>query len=189
MDPEQNSNLCWISVDRDDLIDTIKRLSPGRMTAARRKSELQIGLDDDEMVLCIPGVMIRCPATGNWPGLLCTPFIFVHSFIKVPPSSNPVVLKFQDDRLKIERLSVTASWHYAGSLTSSIALGAHLDSEIQPTETLYCPRCGKHQGIALSKFTLPSKPTAQEWILSRLAERQEASHGCKACGHGWRELA
>lgn len=188
MDSKLNPVLRWISVERDDLIDAIKRLVPGRMTVARKKSELQIGLEDGEMVLCIPGGMTRCPATGNWPGLLCTPFMFVHSFIKVPPSANPLILKFSNDRLRIDRLSVTASWHYAGELTSSIAIGAHLDSEIQPTETLYCSRCGKHQGIELSKFTLPSKPTAQEWILSRLAERQEASHGCKACGHGWREL-
>ena len=188
MDQEQNSDLRWISVARNDLINAIKRLSPGRMTAARKKSELQIGLENDEMVLCLPGSMTKCPASGNWPGLLRTQYIFLHSLIKVPPVVNPVILKFADDRLKIDRLSVTASWHYAGVLTSSIAIGAHLDSEIQPTETLYCPRCGKHQGIDLSKFTLPSKPTAQEWILSRLAERQEASHGCKACGHGWREL-
>ena len=188
MEREEGSDLCWISVERYELIDAIKRLTPGRMTVARRKSELQIGLENNELVLCIPGVMTRCRASGNWPGLLCTLFIFLHSLIKVPPVANPVILKFQDGRLKIERLSVTASWHYAGALTSSIAIGAHLDSEIQPTKTLYCPRCGKHQGIALSNFSLPSKPTAQEWILSRLAERQEATHGCNACGHGWREL-
>ena len=96
--------------------------------------------------------------------------------------------KFQGGRLKIDRLSIPGTWHYAGMLTSSIAIGAHLDSEIQSSQILYCPRCGKHQGIQISDFTLTSKPTAQDWILYRLAEKREATHGCKGCGHGWREL-
>ena len=92
MGADQSAEFFWISVDRDDLIGSIKRLSPGRMTISRRKSELHLGLDNGEMMLCIPGAMSRCPATGNWPGLLCTPFIYLHSLTKVPPALNPVML-------------------------------------------------------------------------------------------------
>lgn len=188
MGAEQSVELFWISVERDELIQAIKLLSPRGLTKKRRKAELQIGLDRDEMTLCIPGAMSKCAATGEWPGLLSVPYIFLYSIAQVPLRQNPVVLEHQTERLKIDRSSIYGIWRYAEVLSSSMALGAHLDSEIHTSPKLFCPRCGKHSGIALVDFALPTKPLAQDWALYRLEEHREVTHGCKACGHGWREL-
>jgi len=189
MDVKQSAELFWISVEHDELIEAIKLLSPSGLTKKRRRAELQISLDRNEMTLCIPGAMSKCTAQGEWPGLLSVPYIFLYSIALVPLMLNTVVLRLHAERLRIDRLSISGIWRDAGALSSSMALGAHLDSEIYTSPKRYCPLCGKHKGIALVDFALPTKPLTQDWALYRLEEHREVTHGCKACGHGWRELA
>lgn len=54
----------WIELSRDDFLEAIKRLKPGRMLKSFQAKELHIGFDNGETIFCLEGATTRRPVRG-----------------------------------------------------------------------------------------------------------------------------
>lgn len=179
----------WLDITRDDFLSAIKRLKPGRMLKSYQSKELQIGFLDGEAVFCIEGAQTRRPSQGEWKGFACVPFGLVLPFLKVPPMTDTVRLSFEDGRLRIGTVRYTAKWIEVSPWISQMALEAHFmapaDTQDKPR---YCPRCGKRQGVLLDHLQQKSALKEPEKKLLTRHQDSEATHACRSCLHGWKEL-
>jgi len=113
----------WIELSRDDFLEAIKRLKPGRMLKSYHAKELQIGLDNGEAIFCIEGAITRRSAQGAWNGFACISYGMLLPYLKVKPETERVRLVFDQGRLKIGTARFQARW-----------IGASMDAD--PARTL-----------------------------------------------------
>ncbi len=179
----------WIELSRDDFLEAIKRLKPGRMLKSYQTKELQIGLDGEEAIFCIEGATPRRPAQGSWHGFACISYGLLLPYLKVKPEAERVRLVFDQGRLKIGTARFQARWIDTSPWISRMALEAHFFGPATPPgPKLYCPRCGKRQGVARDDIEQKAKRSLQEDKFLIHLERIGASHGCGSCSHAWKEI-
>lgn len=179
----------WMELARDDFVDALKMLSPGRMLKSRLAQELQIGLVNGEAVFCIEGAITRCPACGDWNGFVSLAYGSVAPYIRVRPSSDPVRLTFEGQRLKLEQSRFPARWTEVSPWISDMVLNAHfLGSDETPLPKLWCPSCGKRDAVAHEALLAQVKRSQDDETLLMLLERHGATHACRSCRYGWRAL-
>lgn len=184
-----DTNAPWIELYRDDFLEAIKRLKPGRMLKSYQAKELQIGLDGEEVIFCIEGATTRRPARGAWNGFACISYGMLLPYLKVKPETERVHLVFDQGRLKIGTARFQARWIDASPWISRMALEAHFfGPRTQPAPKLYCPRCGKRQGLARDDIEQKATRSPQEDKFLVHLERIGASHGCGSCSHAWKEI-
>jgi len=177
----------WIQLSREDFVDGIKRLKPGRMLKSFLLRELQIGFIDGEVIFAVEGASTSRPAKGQWDGFVCLAYGMLFPYLKVKPDSDPVRLTFDAGRLKIGTTSFNARWISASPVVSQMVLEAHFLGPVVEPVKLYCPRCGKReahsQGALLDMITL----SKDHETLLNLLEKHGATHGCTLCHYGWVE--
>lgn len=177
----------WMEVSRDDFLGAIKRLKPARMLKSFAFKELQIGLVKEEAIFCIEGATTRRPASGVWNGFACVSYGMLLPFLKVKPEGDRVRLVFDQGRLRIGSTRYQARWIDASPWISQMALEVHfMGSSDLPK--LFCPKCGKREGVALESILEKSVRTDQQEKLIVQLEKTKASHGCGSCFHGWKEI-
>lgn len=179
----------WIELYRDDFLEALKRLKPGRMLKSFQTKEVQIGLDNGEAIFCIEGATTRRPASGAWNGFACISYGMLLPYLKVKPETGRVRLVFDQGRLKIGTTRYQARWVDASPWISRMALEAHFfGPRTQSAPKLFCPRCGKREGVARDELEEKAARSPQEDKLLTHLERIDASHGCGACFHAWKEI-
>ncbi len=179
----------WIELDREDFLEAIKRLKPGRMLKSYQAKELQIGFEGDEVIFCIEGATTRRPARGAWNGFACLSYGTLLPYLKVKPETVRVHLVFEHGRLKIGTARFQARWIDASPWISRMALEAHFfGPRTQHAVKLYCPRCGKRQILARDDIEQKASRSPKEEKLLIHLERIGASHGCESCSHAWKEI-
>lgn len=177
----------WIELSRNDFLDAIKQIKPGRMLKSFLLRELQIGLVNGEAIFAVEGASTRRPAQGCWNGFACLAYGMLYPYIKVRPDTDPVRLTFENGRLKIGTTRFQARWIEASPWISEMALDAHFFGPITSHQKLYCPRCGKREGMSRGALLdLPVRSPALEDLLN-LLEAHDASHGCVLCRYSWAE--
>lgn len=185
----QDKSAPWIELSRDDFLDAIKRLKPDRMLKSYRDKELQIGLEGGEVIFCIDGATTRHPASGNWNGIACIAYGMLLTYLRVKPLTEHVHLVFDQGRLKIGTARFNARWIDDSPWKSRNSLDSHFLVAKNPhAHKLYCPRCGKRQGIACGDIKQKVSRSPQEDKLLMLLERIGATHGCESCSHAWKEI-
>ena len=112
----------WIQLSREDFVDAIKRLKPGRMLKSFLLRELQIGFIDGEVIFAVEGASTRRPAKGQWDGFACLAYGMLFPYLKVKPDSDPVRLTFDAGRLKIGTTRINARWISATPVISQMVL-------------------------------------------------------------------
>lgn len=179
----------WIELSRDDFLEAIKRLKPGRMLKSYQAKELQIGLDGEEAIFCIEGAITRRPARGAWNGFACISYGLLLPYLKVKPETERVRIVFDQGRLKIGTARFPAGWVDASPWISRMALEAHFfGPRTQPSPRLFCPLCGKREGIARDDLEQKVSRRRQEDKFLIHLEQIGATHGCGSCSHAWKEL-
>lgn len=179
----------WMEISRDDFLDAIKRLKPGRMLKSFSLKELQIGLVNEEAIFCIEGATTRRPASGVWNGFACVSYGMLLPYLKVKPEGDPVRLGFDQGRLRIGPARFQSRWIDASPWISEMALDAHFMGPTDlPLPKLFCPKCGKRAGVALDSLMEAAVRTESEKKLMGLLEKTGASHGCGSCFHAWKEI-
>ncbi len=179
----------WIELSRDDFLDAIKRLKPGRMLKSFALKELQIGLVKEEAVFCIEGATTRRPASGVWNGFACVSYGMLLPYLKVKPEVDRVRLELDQGRLRIGTTRFPSRWIDASPWISQMALEAHFmgpADELLPK--LFCSKCGKREGVALNSLVQAAVLTESQKKLTELLEKTGASHGCESCFHVWKEI-
>ncbi len=181
------SDTPWMELTRDDFLDAIKRLKPARMPKSYALKELQIGLVKEEAIFCIEGATTQRPASGVWNGFACVSYGMLLPFLKFKPEGDRVRLVFDQGRLKIGSTRFQARWIDASPWISQMALEVHfMGSSDLPK--LFCPQCGKREGVALDSMLEKSVRTEQQEKLIEKLETINATHGCGSCFHGWKEI-
>lgn len=179
----------WIELSRDDFLGAIKRLKPQRMLKSFAHKEMQIGLFKEEAIFCIEGATTRRSASGVWDGFACVSYGLLLPFLKIKPAGDRVRLEFDQERLRIGSTRFQSRWIDASSWISQIALSAHfMGSEDHSPSKLFCPRCGKREGVTLDSLVESAVRTEHDEQLMRLLEKFKASHGCGTCLHSWNEI-
>ncbi len=106
----QVTDMPWIELSRDDFVDAIRRLKPGRMLKSYERKELQIGLVVGEALFCIDGAITRRPASGVWNGFACVSYGLLLPYLKVKPEGDRVRLEFNQERLRIGSARFQSRW-------------------------------------------------------------------------------
>ncbi len=179
----------WLEVSRDDFVHALKMLSPGRMPKSRLTQELQIGFANGEAIFSLEGALTRCPAKGQWHGVVCLAYGILVPYIQMPPPTDPVRLIFEQDRLKLEHSRFPARWMELSPWIGEMVLTAHFMGPDSPPENpLLCPSCGERAVRSRAALLEKLKRTAREEQALNLLEQHDATHVCTSCGYGWREV-
>jgi len=179
-----------LSLRTTDFLTAVRTIKPRRVTKQAQLSECQLGYLDGEAVFCVHGAETRRPAAGRWPGFVCFRFAYLLAFLKVRPVGEEIVFGYADDRLRIDSISVPASWAGTPEWIAEMAIGAHLhgpdDDAAAPG--LYCPKCAKLEGVRLSALIQPRTLQEERIILGGRDLTLKPTRECRACGHRWIEL-
>ena len=183
-------------IDTSEFLAALARLKP---VAPRRRKTTRIGIakkivEDDfyisflfgEAVFSSHGVQTRCVVEkADWRGYVSTDFGMVLTFLKVKPTGKTVNIYFLGNKLKIESLTIPCQWAPVPDWIGQMSAEAlFLSEKAQPKdETLYCPKCGKRQVVALSY-----KPHEQFELDSPKPPKSLPNRKCKSCNYGWIEI-
>jgi hypothetical protein len=181
-------------IDTNEFLAALARLKP---VAPRKRKTTRITkkvVEDDfyisylfgEAVFSSHGVQTRCVVEkASWNGYISTDFGMVLTFLKVKPTGKTVTISFANNKLKIESLTIACQWAPVPDWIGQMSTEALFHSDkAKPKDTLlYCPRCGKRQGIAISHKLQIQLELGAPKIPTHLPNRQ-----CKACEHGWIEI-
>jgi len=184
-------------IDTNEFLAALARLKP---VAPRRRKTTRIGIakkiiEDDfyisflfgEAVFSSHGVQTRCVVEkADWRGYVSTDFGMILTFLKVKPTGKTVSISFQGNKLKIDTLTISCQWAPVPDWIGSMSTDALFHSEkTQIKEDLmYCPRCGKRQGVGLSH-----KPHMQLELDAPKLPKTLPNRQCKSCKHGWLEIS
>ncbi len=176
----------FLTLRTQDFVAALKRLAPKRIAVATRAGELYIGKSAADAVFCIKGALTRCPLVdSDWKGFASVNFGMATSLIKAPPPGEFVTLKSSDGRLRIDTLSLAATWTDTPDWIAAMATEAHLMDIDKPRARCYCPACGKRKGE-------PVEASARGWpdglpVAGGLT-RAHANRQCAGCAHVWCEV-
>lgn len=180
-------------IRRKDFLSAVRAIKPKRVNVADKLSEFQFGFIDGEAVFCRHGAQTRRPASGNWPGFACFRFAMMLAVLKIPPPGDPIEIRCSGKTLQIGSTKVSVRWIGVSEWIAELALEAHLHGpDDEPvSEPLYCPRCGKREGILFSD--LPRKagryPVRQEQLtVGGDLFGATPTRECRICRHRWIEL-
>lgn len=183
-------------IDTNEFLAALGRLKPA---APRRRKTTRISIakkviEDDfyisylfgEVIFSTHGVQTKCIAEkANWSGYISTNFGVVLTFLKVKPVGKTVTIAFLGNRLKIDSLTIACSWapvpEWIGHMSAEALF--HSDKAKSHGDLLYCPKCGKKQGHALSH-----KPHLQLELDAPKMPSLLPNRECKACKYGWIEI-
>lgn len=189
MNAQPVSEGSWLEISRDDFLDALKRLKPGRMLKAYLSKELQLGLFQGEAVFCLEGAQTRRPARGSWNGFVCLPYGMLLPFLKIKPETDTVRLTYIGGRLCIGTTRFKAQWIEVSPWIGQMAMEAHFHgASEQATPKRFCTQCGAREGVTLDALYGKKPLSREETALLAKLENTQASHGCTACRHGWKEL-
>lgn len=183
-------------IDTNEFLAALARLKP---VAPRRRKSTRIGIakkvvEDDfyisflfgEAVFSSHGVQTRCVVEkADWRGYVSTDFGMVLTFLKIKPSGKTVTITFQGNKLKIDSFSIACQWapvpEWIGHMSTEALF--HSDKAKAKDSLLYCPNCGKKQGLAVSH-----KPHLQLELDGPKLPKLLPNRECKACKHSWIEI-
>lgn len=182
-------------IDTNEFLAALARLKPvaprkrktTRITKKVVEDDLYISFLFGEAVFSSHGVQTRCIVEkADWHGYISTDFGMVLTFLKVKPSGKTVTISFTGNKLKIESLTIACQWapvpDWIGQMSAEALF--HSDKAKPKDEFMYCPQCGKKQGIAVSHKSHVQLELDAPKLPTLLPNRQ-----CKACKHGWVEVA
>jgi hypothetical protein len=183
-------------IDTVEFLAALARLKP---VAPRRRKTTRISIakkiiEDDfyisflfgEVVFSSHGVQTKCVAElANWNGYISTDFGMVLTFLKVKPTGKNVTISFSGNKLKIESLIIPCQWapvpDWIGNMNAEALF--YSDKAKPKEHLLYCPDCGKKQGLALVYTPHLQLELGDPKIPIKLPNRK-----CKACKYGWIEI-
>ena len=184
-------------IDTSEFLAALARLKP---VAPKRRKTTRIGIakkviaDDfyisflfGEAVFSSHGVQTKCVVEkADWRGYVSTDFGMVLTFLKVKPSGKTVTISFLGNKLKIESLTIACQWSPVPDWIGEMSTEAlFLSEKAKIKEVLmYCPKCGKRQGIELSH-----KSHMQLELDSPKPPKTLPNRQCKSCKHGWLETS
>lgn len=181
-------------IDTTEFLGALSRLKP---VAPRRRKTSRITkriVEDDfyisylfgEVVFSSHGVQTRCLAEkADWHGYVSTDFGALLTFLKVKPIGKTVTISFTGNKLKIESLTISCQWAPVPDWIGQMSTDAlfHSEQKKGTDDFLFCPKCGKRQGIAISY-----KPHMQLELDAPKAPTILPNRECKACKHSWVEI-
>jgi hypothetical protein len=183
-------------IDTKEFLAALARLKP---VAPRRRKTTRISIskkivEDDfyisyllgEVVFSSHGVQTKCIAErANWNGYISTDFGMVLTFLKVKPTGKNVTISFSGNKLKIESLTISCKWapvpEWIGNMSAEALF--HGDKAKPKEDLLYCPACGKKQGLAVVHTPHLQLELGAPKMPIKLPNRK-----CKTCKHGWIEI-
>lgn len=182
-------------LETHDFLAAIKTVKPHRVDAAAKLSECQLGYVAGEAIFCLNGAQTRRPAVGSWPGFARFRFALMLAVLKVPPPEPLIEIRCSDAAVQIGATRVPARWIESSEWIAEMALEAHLhgpDKAPAPQE-LYCPKCGRREGVFLRDLLRPAStgrhPAPQERIhIGGRTLDAEPTRACKSCRNQWIEL-
>ncbi|MHB1141460.1 MAG: hypothetical protein ACYC1T_06880 [Sulfuricaulis sp.] len=66
--------------------------------------------DGTKLTVTIVDIAHTLPARGSWEGTVTVTLTFMGRFSKCPPTQDPLVIRYEDARLKIGTTSFPATW-------------------------------------------------------------------------------
>lgn len=183
-------------IDTNEFLAALTRLKPvaprrrktTRIYIAKKiiKDNLYISYLFGEAIFSSHGVQTKCLVEqANWNGYVSTDFAMVLTFLKIKPTGKNVTISFVGNKLKIESLIISCQWapvpEWIGN-TSAEAL-FQSDRTKPKKDLLYCPACGKKQGLALVHTPYLQLELGAPKMPIKVPNRK-----CMACKHGWIEI-
>ncbi len=183
-------------LDTNEFLAALKRLKP---VAPRRRKTIQYGaikrvIEHDlyisllfgEAVFSSHGAQTRCVVEkASWRGYVTTDFGMVLTFLKIKPTGKTVTIAILEDKLKIESLIIPCQWapvpEWIGNMSAEALF--YSNKANLKEDLLYCPNCGKKQGLALVHTPHLQLELRAPKTVVKLPNRK-----CKACKHGWIEI-
>lgn len=164
-----------------------KRKSVGtRISKKIIEDDFYISFLFGEAVFSSHGVQTKCEVeSAKWQGYISTNFQAILTFLKVKPTGKTVSISFLGNQLKIEGFSMPCKWAPVPDWIGQISADALLHSEQESGEDhhLFCPRCGKKQGIELDTSPNTQLELSPAYKINILPNRK-----CKSCNHSWLEI-
>lgn len=183
-------------IETEKFLEALSRLKP--VAPRKRKStgtriSKKIVEDDfyisflfGEAVFSSHGVQTKCEVeSAKWHGYISTNFHAVLTFLKVKPTGKTVSISFLGNQLKIEGFSMPCKWAPVPDWIGQMSADALFHSEKESNEDhyLFCPKCGKKQGIEVN-----TAPYTQLELEPASKTNIPPNRKCKLCKHGWIEI-
>lgn len=183
-------------IETEEFLGALSRLKPA---APRRRKSTSVRIskniiEDDfyisflfgEAVFSSHGVQTKCAVkSAKWHGYISTNFQTILTFLKVKPTGGTVSISFLGNRLKIEGLTLPCKWapvpDWIGQMSAEALF--HSEQEVLKKQFLYCPLCGKKQGIEIN-----TAPHTQLELEPPNKLNIPPNRKCNSCNHSWIEI-
>jgi hypothetical protein len=110
------------------------RLLP-RSQIRKRLLELFVSMADGQVRLQTVGIDVGVPATGVWPGVARVPLYALRTLLRMPPESDPVILKVVDGSIWAGGYGCRCTWQPGGETESLSIDGFVLGLPLTPSLT------------------------------------------------------
>ncbi len=89
-----------------------------------KKGDVHLSFDGSRMNITMQGFDTSLKGQGYWPGTARVALRSLLPLAKMPPETDPVTLRFKDDRLSVQSYSMPASWQHISPQSIELPLDA-----------------------------------------------------------------
>jgi hypothetical protein len=86
--------------------------------------ELLITFDGTKLHFVVQGMETSISGQGHWPGTALVSAKYIIPLIKVPPDQDPVTLRFNDGKLKIQTYTLACKWQHISPIPIDVPMDA-----------------------------------------------------------------
>jgi DNA-directed RNA polymerase subunit M/transcription elongation factor TFIIS len=182
------TNEQWIELKRTDFLSILKTIKPTLRVKSAPDRNLQIGFENNHLVMSVQGETARKPAKGDWNGIASTKLYYFLTFLVAIPEEPTVRISFLDEKIKVSTAKFKATWAELPGAAISSEQAKHAALPVKEVVLKFkCPKCRRKQGVVLEALT--TGLIIPEEFKTLIASAKSAGHGfgCLSCGKTWEE--
>jgi hypothetical protein len=113
---------CRLSVDRQHILEGLRRLKTRRCKLARRETAV-FGFDRSYLTIESDDTVILARAVGAWPGNAYVSPLFVRALAAAPPAGDPIIATCNSEHLRVGTTTVVCKWRPVSTLLLDVPPG------------------------------------------------------------------